>query len=230
MRYLNRGGSDNPNLLVGLFLLILLAVFIGPNIMPRILSSVAPGVDESIPCAWLRRGIDRAYHQSLVGRAAVNPLAVQVRTGSVPNTPDGRLVINIIVINESLGTIPFVYNPDQVIVGDNGTSGLGVIFNPANGLTTGAFRSDAASFPEDNIRLLGPRQRCIHRMEFPASQMDVSLASGTAQVIAFYRINSAGGVQQTIPNATPIYPDQGLDTVTSGIVQSAAVAIPIASQ
>ena len=225
MRYFNR--SENPNLLVGIFLLILLAVFIGPNILPRILGSVAPGIDESIPCAWLRRGTDRAYHQSLIGRAAANPMQVQVRPGAVPNTADGRLVINIVVINESLGTIPFVYDPNQVIVGDNGTSGLGVIFTPANSLSTGASRSNPASFPEENIRLLGPRQRCVHRLEFPASQMDMSLAGGTAQVRAFYRITTAGGVQQTDPNATPIYPDQGLDTVSGGYVESSPATIPL---
>lgn len=228
MRFINR--NDNPNLLVGIFLLVLLAVFIGPNILPRILSSVAPGIDESIPCAWLRRGIDRAYHQSLIGRAATNPLRVQVRAGSVPNTPDGVLVINIVVVNESLGTIPFVYDPNQVIIGDNGTSGLGLIFNPPNSLSTGAVRSDPQSFPEESIRLLGPRQRCIHRIEFPSNQFDASIATGTSQVRAFYRINSAGGVQQTLPNATPIYPDQGLDVVSGGVVESAPVTIPLATQ
>lgn len=228
MRYFNR--SDNPNLLVGIFLLILLAVFIGPNIMPRILNSVAPGMDESFPCAWLRRGTERAYHQSLIGRAAINPLTLLVRAGNVPNTPDGRLVINIVVINNSLGTVPFVYNPEQVIVGDNGTSGLGLIFTPPNALVSGSPRSDPASFPEDNIRLLGPRQRCVHRVEFPANQMDVTLASGGSQVRAFYRINSAGGVQQTDPRATPIYRDQGLDVISGGFVQSPPVTIPIAVQ
>jgi hypothetical protein len=228
MRFFNR--SDNPNLLVGIFLLMLLAVFIGPNILPRIISSIAPGIDESIPCAWLRRGTDRAYHQSLIGRAAVNPLRVQVRSGSVPNTPDGTLSIAIVVVNESLGTVPIVYDPNQVIVGDNNTSGLGLIFNPPNGLNTGGSRFDQQSFPEENIRLLGPRQRCIHRAEFPASQLDVSLQTGTSQVRAFYRINTAGGVQQTQPNATPIYPDQGLDIVSGGYVESAPVTIPLASQ
>lgn len=226
MRFFNR--TDNPNLLVGIFLLIVLAVIIGPNTLPRLLSSA--NIDESIPCAWLRRGTDRAYHQSLIGRAAANPLRLQVRSSPVPTTPDGSLVITIVVINESLGTIPIVYNPDQVIVGDNGTSGLGVIFNPPNNLSTGAARSDPASFPEENIRLLGPRQRCVHRMTFPASQLDVSLATGSSQVRAFYRINSAGNVQQTNPSATPIYPDQGLDTVAGGYVESAPVTIPLTTQ
>lgn len=228
MRYFNR--TENPNALVGIFLLILLAVFIGPNMLPRLASSFAPGViDESIPCAWLRNADQLAYHQSLIGRAALNPLSLGVRTSSVPTTADGRLIISIIIANDSLGTVPIVYNPTQVIVGDNGTSGLGIIFTPANNLSTGANRSDSTSFPEQNIRLLGPRQRCIHRVEFPATQLDATIASGAAQVRAFYRINSAG---QTQPNAvaTAIYNDQGLNKVPNGFLESPSVPIPLVAQ
>lgn len=227
MRYLNR--SENPNTLVGLFLLILLAVFIGPNMLPRFVSSVAPSLDESVPCAWLRQGIDRAYHQSLIGRAANNPLSLSVRAGAVPNTADGVLTINIVVANNSLGTIPIVYNPSQVIVGDNGTSGLGIIFTPPANISIGTGRQDAASYPEQNIRILGPRQRCVHRIEIPVSQLDQIILSGGSQVRAYYRINGAG---QAVPNpvATAIYVDQGLDIVPNGYTESSSVPISLSIQ
>ncbi|MBZ0292626.1 MAG: hypothetical protein K8L99_08715 [Anaerolineae bacterium] len=228
MRFLNRS-ENSTNSLVGIFLLILLAVFIGPNMLPRFVSSVAPGLDESIPCAWLREGQERAYHQSLIGRAAANPLSLSVRTSAVPNTADGVLSISITVSNNSLGTIPILYNSNQVIVGDNGTSGLGIIFTPPASINLGTGRQDSTSYPEENIRILGPRQRCVHRIDIPVSQLDQSILSGASQVRAYYRINSAG---QSVPNpaATAIYPDQGLDTVPNGYIESSSVPISLSAQ
>lgn len=226
MRILNR--SENPNTLVGIFLLVLLAVFIGPNVLPRIVSSFAPGIDESIPCAWLRSSNGRANHQSLLGRAAVDPIRLIVKTTSIPNTADATFTIRLTVINESLGTIPIVYDENEVIVGDNGTSGLGLIFSPGVNLPISAARQDAGSFPESDIRLLGPRQRCVHRIDVPGGQ--VSIGPGT-QVRAFYRITTAG---QTIQSQgaieTPIYNDQGLDVLRTGYVESAPFDIPLTIQ
>ncbi len=229
MRYFSR--SDNPNALVGIFLLILLAVFIGPSMLPRIASSISPAIDEGVPCAWLRSGGQLAYHQSLIGRAAQNPIRLAVRASPVPATAEGTLSISITIANESLGTIPIVYNPAQVIVGDNGTSGLGIIFTPNSPLSTGATRSDPPSFPESDIRMLGPRQRCVHRVNFSAAQLgaDPALASGGSQVRAFYRINTAGQVVAN-PAATAIYPDQGLNKVPNGIIESLPVPIPLSNQ
>jgi hypothetical protein len=223
MRFFNR--TENPNTLVGIFLLVLLAVFIGPNMLPRIVSSVAPNIDEAVPCAWLQNGFNRANHQSLIGRAAVNPIRLAVRTSSVPNSADTRFSITITVINESLGTVPIVYHEQQVIMDDNGTSGLGIIFDAAVNLPMNNARQDASSFPESNIRLLGPRMRCVHRMDFPANQ--VSITPGTS-IRAFYRITSAGQITQLLdPSATPIYPDQGLAVIRNGYVESQPFTIPI---
>lgn len=223
MRFFNR--TENPNTLVGIFLLVLLAVFIGPNMLPRIVTSIAPGIDEAVPCAWLQNGIDRANHQSLIGRAAVNPIQLAVRTSAAPNGADSTFRITITVINESLGTVPIVYNEQQVIIGDNGTSGLGLIFDAPVNIPLNSARSDASSFPEANIRLLGPRMRCVHRIDFPASQ--VSITPGTS-IRAFYRITSAGQITQLQnPAATPIYPDQGLAIIRNGYVESPTFTIPI---
>lgn len=216
--------TENPNAIVGLFLLVLLAVFVGPNMLPRLVSSFIPGADEGVPCSRLRTANDRAFHQSLLGRAATNPIALSVRTTSVPTEPNGTFEVSITVINDSLGTVPIVYDENQVIVGDNNTSGLGLIFTPQVGLTTGATRQDFGSFPEDNIRMLGPRQRCVHRVVFPFSQVGTSLTDNV-EVRAFYRINSAGTVNQSAI-ATPIFNDQGLNIVSGGYLESPPVTVP----
>ncbi|MAS33330.1 MAG: hypothetical protein CL610_04950 [Anaerolineaceae bacterium] len=227
MGFLRRRDSGNPNLLVGIFLLILLSVFMGPNVMPRLISSVTPIIDEAIPCEWLRYGVDRANHQSLIGRASDNALGLEVRTSPVPSDQNGVLSIEVVVINQSLGTIPIIYSPNQFNIGDDGSSGLGIIFEPGNLQAASSGRSDAQSFSEQNIRLLGPRQRCIHNINIPVSQLDQTIRQGGGSVKAFYRINGAGAIVQAAAGPTPIYPDQGLDVIGGGYVESLVMPIDV---
>jgi hypothetical protein len=213
-----------------MILLLVLLLLAGPNILPRFLSNIAPQVYEGLPCEWLRTGEDRASHQSLIGRAVENPFSVRVQTSALPTDAAGFLTVRVILVNESLGTVPFVYDPNQVIVGDTNTSGLGVIFSPTTQLIAGNPRQDSATIPEAGIRLLGPRQRCVHTIEFPAGNVliEPGLSSGTGQVRAYYRNNNRGQIVPVVGTlATPIYPDQGLWV---GYVESDSVAIPLAAQ
>lgn len=220
-------GRDSRQLITGLFLLVLLAAFSGSNALPNFLSELIPWFDESLPCGWLKTAENRAQHQSLIGRSAINPLALEVRASPLPTTPEGSLVITITVINRSIGTVPFVYHPQQVIVGDNNTNGVGLTFNPQVGLSTGGSRpANTGAVPENNIRLLGPRQRCVHRVEFPASQLGSSLATGTATVSAYYRNNTSGQIVTAQQPGQVIFPDQGLWT---GIITTDPVVIPLSS-
>jgi hypothetical protein len=214
------------NIAIGIMLLIILLALLGPDGAPRLISSLIPSFFEGVPCDRLRTASDRANHQSLIGRGAPNPIAVNVQTSPIPATADGFLTIQIIVTNISLGTVAFVYNPNQVIVGDNGSSGLGIIFSPPNSLSTGVTRQDNPNPPESDLRLLGPRQRCVHVLEFPAGNVLVEpqLAAGQTQVRAYYRNNNRGSITQP-PNtfATPIFTDAGLWT---GVVESPNITIP----
>ncbi len=229
MRLLRRR-SANPNLFVGLVLLLLLAIFASPSTLPRLLANLNPQFYQGVPCSWLRTAEDRAFHQSLLGRSAPNPFSLSVQTTAIPTDASGSLFVNISITNNSLGNVPFVYDPQRVVVGDNGTSGLGLIFTPQNSLSSGAPRQDSGTVPEQNLRLLGPRQSCVVTVEFPAGNVlvDPSITSGQAQVRAYYR-NSQNGqlVQGAGTLATPIYTDQGLWT---GYVESANVPIHLAGQ
>jgi len=228
MRFVRQ--SNNPNLFVGLILLILLAVFAAPSTLPRFLSNIAPQFYEGIPCSWLRTADDRAFHQSLIGRAAANPLDLRIKTTTIPTDASQSLFVSIIITNNSLGTVPFVYSPQSVLVGDNNTSGLGVIFNPPNSLSAGQPRNYGSSIPETDLRLLGPRQSCVVTLEFPGGNVlvDPNIMSGRSAVKAYYRNNTSGQViQPTNTVATPIYPDEGLWT---GYLESPSIVIPLASQ
>lgn len=222
--------TNSSSLLVGVILLLLLLVFAGPNNLPRFVSGIFPQFYEGVPCSWLRTADDRANHQSLLGRSAENPLTIRVAPTTITRDPAGSFFVQIIITNESLGTVAIVYNPTQVLVGDNNSSGMGLIFNPSTSLAAGLNRQDATTIPETSIRLLGPRQRCVHTVEFPNGNVlvDPSLVSGTASVTAYYRGATRG---QVVPAAgivaTPIYPDQGLWT---GYITSAPVTIPVAAQ
>lgn len=222
--------TRNTNVFMGLILLLLLAVVAGPSMLPRLISSVIPQFYEGVPCGWLRTASDRAFHQSLLGRSAANPFSVSIQSTRLPADASASLFVNVIITNNSLGTVPFVYDPQRVIVGDNGTSGLGVIFTPGNSLSAGAPRQDTGIVPEANLRLLGPRQSCVVTLEFPGGNVlvDPSISNGAAQVRGYYRNSNSGQIGQPSNTiATPIYRDQGLWT---GYVESASVPIPLASQ
>lgn len=212
----------NPNFIVGVFLLVILSVLAGPNTLPRLIASLVPGFDEGAPCQWLRRGSDRAAHQSLIGRAARTPLSLSVRAAPLPTTLDATLVISITITNTSLGTVAINYNPDQVRLGDDGvTSGLGLVFNAPNRQPAGQFQG--GGIPESDIRLLGPRQSCVHRVELPMSRLpDPTIATGSASVKAYYRNTSPGAQTQPGDPTTAVFPDQGLWV---GVVESEPVII-----
>jgi hypothetical protein len=231
MRYFRRGRY--PNATVGIFLLLLLLIIVSPNGLARFASDIFPSfVYSGVPCAWLRRADNRANHQSILGRGVDNPFELNVTASPLPAEASGFLTIQIELRNNSLGTVPIVYNNQTVVIGDNNTSGLGLIFTPANSLS-GAFPRgpEPQSFPERDIRLLGPRQSCIHDVQIPGGNVlvDPALTNGTAQVYAFYRGISRGVAVPLTPAAfaTPIYADQGLWT---GFAQSEPVRIQLPVQ
>lgn len=235
-----RRGGDDSNTIIGIILLIMLGVFVGPSLLPTLLSDTFPFIDEGVPCSFLPTGEDRAFRQSLLGRTAIDPISLRVETNSVPvNATAGQFTIRITVQNNTIGSIAFVFDPEQVIPQDNGSTGLGLIFDPA---VVGAINENVrqtggvSSFPEEDIRILGPRQRCIHRVDLPISGLNPELLTGQATVMAYYRITTRGTVQANLganplgtPNPTPIYNDQGLVLVENDIVRSAPVTIPLSA-
>lgn len=215
------------NAIIGIFLLIMLFSFAGYDAF-RIVAFQVPNLNEAVPCRWLPSPEDLANNQSLIARAAVTnraPLELRVRTNSIPQNADGELLIYILVINDTIGTVPFVYSPDEVIVGNNNTSGLGITFDPsANILLPGVNqRTDPNTYPESRIRLLGPQQRCLHIVTIPFENIPNTLRNNNVTVQAYYRGINAGEVPAA--NPTPIYNDQGLYT---GLIQSTAVSISTA--
>lgn len=222
--FLRRDG-DSSNTIIGIVLLVMLGVFVGPDVLPTLLSRTFPFLDEGIACTRLHTASDRGNHQSLIGRRAINPLSMRVVAPTLPENPQDIWAIRIIVQNDTIGTVPFVFD-GQAYIGIGAvpdSSGIGLVFSPNVSVQTLQPPSNAggATFPESSIRLLGPRQRCVYRVEIPRSA--VTLAVNTqASVRSYYRINTPGQVT----TAGAIYPDLGLAHVAGGIVQSEEVLIP----
>lgn len=220
------------NSLIGIFLIIMLFTFAGDELL-RLIAVQIPGADESFPCNWLPQPPDLANNQSLIGREVIarrDPLSLRVRTSPVPPTNDTLFVIRIQVTNETLGTVPIVYDPDEVIIGDNNTSGLGVIFDPASNIFLPGvnLRNDPGTYPQNRIRILGPQQTCLHKISLTRDQLSAQIVNGTATVQAYYRGTNTGTIPQVAaPQPTPIYPDQGLYT---GLIVSPIATIPPPTQ
>lgn len=220
--FLRRDG-DTSNTVFGVILLVMLLVFVGPDVLPRLLSRTFPFVDEGAPCTRLRTASDRGLHQSLIGRRSSDPFDLDVQVDPLPTDGSGSWIVRIIIVNNTIGTVPLVFDENQVLPVDDGNSGVGLIFNPPANINLGTIRpAGASTFSNDNIRLLGPRQRCVHRVEIPANQLG-SIQPGTTTVRSYYRITTAGTVLTT---ATAIFPDQGLALLTNGFTQSEAVTVP----
>lgn len=218
-----RRGGDQSNTITGIILLIVLLVFSGPNVLPIVLSRTLPFIYEGAPCGRLRTAENRAFHQSLIGRATTNPLTIRADASPIPQTNDGTLTITITIVNNTIGTVPIIFDPQQVIVGDAvNSSGVGLIFEPTSSIQTNGFRRTpgATTFVEADIRLLGPRQRCVHRVEFSGAQLDPVIRSGSARVRAYYRITGPGVIQPPAGGRAPIFQDQGLAIIPGGIILS----------
>jgi hypothetical protein len=191
--------------MVGIFLLIVLAVFAGPNALPRLLSSIVPNADEGVPCVWLPQIDNNGRHQSLVGRLASegeSPLTIRVDPGTLPNNAEQVMTVRIVLTNQTVGTVGVVVLPEGDVssLGDN-RPGIGVAFNPNQGVPP------AQGIPApDDIRQLGPRQSCVTRIEY-----------------TFNELSQAGINPSSVPIQSPtaIYPDYGLWTgVITSDVQS----------
>jgi hypothetical protein len=230
-----RRDGDSSNTLIGIIILVLLLTYVGPDVLPQLLANSLPFLDEGIPCGRLRTGEDRGSHQSLIGRAALNPISLRVENEPFPTDGVSSWTLRIIVINNTIGTVPIVFNDNQVISSDDGSSGIGLIFNPAASIiidsnTDGIGNQrpqGLTSFPEDDIRILGPRQRCVIRVTIAANQLNAipQGVSDRTRVRAYYRITSAGLVQL----GGSVFQDQGLDILEAGFIDSEELIIPFAA-
>ncbi|HYO89514.1 MAG TPA: hypothetical protein VER79_12750 [Candidatus Limnocylindrales bacterium] len=217
-----RGGRRTGG--VAFVLLFIALLFIGFNLLPGTLASYFPQFYEGTPCTALRVSTGRANHQSLIGIGAANPIQLSVTPSTLPVTADGFFTVRITVTNTSTGTVPILIDPLNIAVGGS-AEGLGLRFNPPNSLT-GVVNSGAVA-PSSGVLVLGPRQKCVQVVEFPAGNVlvDPSIQAGRTTVQAYYRNNSPGAVTPpTNTFATPIFNNAGLWV---GLVESPAVVIPI---
>lgn len=213
----------NPNPFIGIILLIVLLVFVLPDRLPQFISDLSPYLFAGIPCARLPAARDLAAHQSIIGRSVKDPLQLAV----APTTPNesGQLLVRLTVTNLSLGTAPIVFQEDKFVVaaGDDGSNGFGLIVEPepVAGLRERQ-APDPDGYEESDIRLLGPRQRCVHALDLVASQ-DMIDDGGTIQ--AYYRMSLAGEHQTQNEGLRSIYADQGLDILSEAVVFSQSVEV-----
>ena len=236
-----RTDGDTSNTVIGIILLVMLLVFVGPTVIPRALSQSLTFFDEAIPCERLRMANDRGRHQSLIGTSAVDPLSIRVSPDPVPPPSSDAAAtwrIRIIISNNTIGTVPIVYTPTDVIVGDaTNRSGIGLlVFDNGNQEVQFSIPGNAptnigvTSYPDTAIRLLGPNQRCVHTERIPYSAIPQNIRGG-AIVSAYYRITTDGVPPAVNANTPQIYSDQGLDvidaTIQGGRITSEAVIVPV---
>lgn len=214
---------NNPNAFIGIILLVALVVFVLPDRLPGAIADLSPQLFGGIPCARLPAAKDLAAHQSILGRQAQDPLQLKLTAGDIND--EGGLVMRLSVANRSLATVPIVFQADNFVVAEanDKTDGFGIIIQPAPKAGLSA-RTDPnpATYAEGDIRLLGPRQTCVHSIELVASGAMID-DGGSAS--AWYRMRAAGDQQPQSEGIREIFPDQGLDILTEGVVFSEEIEI-----
>ena len=217
------GDGSNPNPFIGVVLLIVLLVFVLPDRLPQFLSELSPYLFSGIPCGRLPAARDLAAHQSVIGRSVQDPLRLEVVPSAIGD--DDSLHVRLTVINASLGTVPIVFQEENIAVSASAddSNGFGLIVEPEPAAGTNEREdADSSGFAESDIRLLGPRQRCVHSLDLTAAQ-DMIDDGGTVR--AFYRMAIAGEQQTQSDGTRAIYPDQGLDILSDGVVLSEEIEI-----
>jgi hypothetical protein len=214
---------NNPNVFIGLVLLVVLAVFVLPDRLPSFIPELSPYFFAGIPCSRLPAAKDLAAHQSILGRSAEDPLQLEIAASEIGT--NGKLVVRLTISNTSLGTVPIVYQEGNIVVAgaDDTTNGFGIIIDPPPSAGS-SVRSDRdpASYAEADIRLLGPRQGCVHSAGVTAS--DTMIADGgTAR--AWYRMTVSGEHQPQSEGTRQIYPDQGLAILSEDEVFSEEIPV-----
>ena len=128
--------------------------------------------------------------------------------------------MRLTITNESLGTIPIYYDEANVAVvtADDNVNGFGIIVNPApNFGLRNRQTGNLGSYSESDIRMLGPRQRCDHSVNLTASP---GMITSGGSILGYYRMNTAGSQQPQSTGTRNIYPDQGLNILSTGVVFS----------
>ena len=223
MTNLLRLDRDNPNTFIGVILLVVLGVFVLPDRVPQFIADLSPYLFAGVPCERLPAASNLAAHQSVLGRSAVDPLKLELSASGIGD--ENELVIRLSVTNGSLGTVPVVFQADNIVVAaaDDATDGFGLVIDPppATGIHERS-EPNPASYDEGDIRLLGPRQTCVHAFELEASAAMIT-DGGSAR--ARYRMSVAGEQQEQGEGTGQIYADQGLDILADGVVYSEEIEI-----
>ncbi len=215
MLKLDRGA---PNFFIGIVLLVALLVFVLPERLPEAIAGLSPDLAAGLPCARLPAAKDLAAHQSILGRQTQDPLQLALTASDIGG--DGGLSLRLSVTNTSLGTAPIVFQADNIAVAErvDDSDGFGFSVKPAPAEGGRArVNPNPPTYEEGDIRLLGPRQSCVHALRIVVSSK--MIANG-GTVRAMYRMKTAGAQQPQREGIREIYRDQGLDILSEGVVYS----------
>ncbi len=209
-------------ILAGVFLIL------APNSLPQWFATIL-GVADGVPCQWLRQAPDLRVRQSILAGVPIEPLELAVRGEPFPTDSQSNWSMKILVRNRTAGTQPILYQPERVLVGDDPTtSGFGIIFRPGLPLQNYASREPRTTYGIEEIRMLGPRQRCYIQLDFPAAAAQVDAETARAATMqAYYRILHSGTHPEKTAETPTLFPNQGLRANAGGIGVILSKQIPL---
>jgi hypothetical protein len=222
-------GGDPLMQMIAIAALILLAVIALPRLW-----GVLPGASSGIPCLSLPMPKISGNNQSLLA-STIDPsvLHLELVPVDIVISQGSTLSMEVRFINESMAPLTLMMVPGETTFRYTETE-VGLLFS----ITTPDRRAlgeplnvrppfqERQVFSADQLRVLGPRQRCNLRVDIdPARLNSAQIGQGQYEIVAVYRNRSRGqlpAVQARTP--TPIFRDLG---VWTGEVRSNAIILRV---
>jgi hypothetical protein len=215
-RYYERFSSFDPvTQVIALAALLILLVIALPGIWGRL-----PGAASGVSCQSLASPKISGNNQSLLSvQQPPDVLHLELAPPDVVISQGQPLVLELRFINEGMAPVTLFLPPDEFVFRYTEQE-AGILFSiqTADGRAIGEPPNVRPpfpirqQFPQNQLHVLGPRQRCNVRIELdPARLNSAQLVTGQYRITAVYRNQYRGTVPPVGPQTpTPIFKDQGV--------------------
>jgi hypothetical protein len=228
-QYYDRFSSSDPmTRIIALAALLILAIIALPALWARL-----PGAASGVACANLPMPRLTGNNQSLLSsQVDSSALLLELAPDPVVINQGEPLDMDVRFINDSVAPLTLFIAPDEVTLRYTEQE-AGLLFSiTSNGQALGEPPNVRPPYPvrqqftQDQLRVLGPRQRCSEHIQIDAARLNAAqVIRGEYRITAVYR-NLYKGVLSPVGalTPTPIFRDQG---VWTGQVQSNEIKVII---
>jgi len=220
-------GGDPLTQMIAIAALILLVVVALPYLPVQVATN-------GVACLNLPSPKNSGSNQSLLA-SQIDPsvLRLELKPDAVAINQGAPLSLDLRFINDSMAPLTLMIIPEEIIYRYTGREdGIAFSIQSTSGQVLGESPNTRPPFPahqqftQNQLRVLGPRQRCSLRVDIDPARLNAAqVTRGEYQFTAVYRNQSKGALPPPAAlTPTPIFRDQG---VWIGQVQSNTIRVSV---